>query len=118
MNLLIIEDNKQMYRAMKSFVLDLAEGIYECRSGSEALAAYARHRPDWVLVDLEMAQAGGLRWVLEIKRAYPEARILIVSNYDDADLRAAALDAGACEYVVKHDLLSVRRILSAPPIQS
>ena len=42
MNLLIVEDNKQMYRAMKSFVLDLAKEIYECGSGSEALAAYAR----------------------------------------------------------------------------
>lgn len=118
MNLLIIEDNKQMYRAMKSFVLDLAEGIYECGSGSEALAAYARHRPDWVLIDLEMAEAGGLRSVLEIKRAYPEARILIVSSYDDGDLREAARDAGACEYVLKHDLLSVRRILGAPPTKS
>ena len=37
-------------------------------------------------------------------------RIVIVTDYDDAKLRRAARDAGACAYVLKDDLLELRRI--------
>ena len=38
---------------------------------------------------------------------------MMVTNYDDADLREAARLAGACEYVVKENLLEIHRILAA-----
>ena len=38
-------------------------------------------------------------------------RICIVTSHDDADLRAAALRAGARDYVLKDDLLALRTIL-------
>ena len=40
MKLLIVEDNEQMRRVIKSLVVDLAEVVYECADGAEALAAY------------------------------------------------------------------------------
>ena len=43
----------------------------------------------------------------------PAARIIIVTNYDGADLREAARLAGACGYVLKEDLFEVRRLLEA-----
>ncbi len=49
-----------------------------------------------------------------IKAAFPDARIVIVTDYGDEPLRAAAEDAGACGYVLKEQLLDVRRWLVAP----
>jgi DNA-binding NarL/FixJ family response regulator len=37
--------------------------------------------------------------------------VLIVTDYDDAHWRAAANEAGACGYVLKDNLLEVRRLL-------
>jgi DNA-binding NarL/FixJ family response regulator len=37
----------------------------------------------------------------------------MVTNYDDAELREAARDAGACGYVLKHSLLEIKDVLQA-----
>jgi CheY-like chemotaxis protein len=113
MNLLIIEDNEPMRRVIKSFVADLAEMIYECGDGAQALLVYARHRPDWVLMDIQMEPVDGLTATGQIIAAFPDARIMIVTDYNDAKMREAAHLAGATEYVAKENLFDVRRILSA-----
>ena len=43
--------------------------------------------------------------------ADPTARVLVVTDYDDAHWRAAAIGAGACGYVLKENLLEVRQLL-------
>lgn len=112
MNILIVDDSAPMRRALRSFVGDLAEAYYECADGAEALAAYTTHQPDWVLMDIAMKNLDGIAATREIVAAFPDARIVMVTNYDNADLRAQARQAGACEYVVKEDLLSLIEVLS------
>jgi CheY-like chemotaxis protein len=111
MNILIIEDNEAMRRLIRNVVCAPPWRCHECPDGSEALAAYARHRPDWVLLDVEMKTADGIAVAGQIHASFPEAKIVILTSYDDADLRAAAREAGACGYVLKENLLEVRRWL-------
>jgi CheY-like chemotaxis protein len=111
-NLLIVEDSERMRRMIMSLVKGILAQVYECSDGSEALDAYKRHHPDWVLMDIEMKEMDGITATRQIKAAFPEARIVIVSNHDSDDLRAAASEAGACGYVVKENLIEVRRILT------
>ncbi|MGH9941136.1 MAG: response regulator transcription factor [Pyrinomonadaceae bacterium] len=111
MNLLIVEDNQQMRRVLGRLVGDLAGHVYECADGAEALAAYVAHRPDWVLMDIEMKQLDGLSATRQIVSRFPEAHVVVVTNYDDEELRDAAREAGACAYVVKENLLELRRVL-------
>jgi NarL family two-component system response regulator LiaR len=111
MNILIVEDNEQMRKMVKSLVADLAVSVHECSDGAQALDAYRESRPDWVLMDIEMKDLDGISATRQITRAFPEAHVMIVTNYDDVDLREAACEAGACEYVVKENLLDLRRIL-------
>lgn len=112
MKLLIVEDNPTIRRLIRSIVTDLAEEIRECADGSEALTAYKELRPDWVLMDIKMKEVDGLAAARRIRSAYPDARIVMVTNYDEADLREAARAAGARAYVVKEDLFALREILS------
>jgi DNA-binding NarL/FixJ family response regulator len=50
-----------------------------------------------------------------IKDQYPEAKIIIVTNFDETDLRESALQAGACGYVLKENLFELRRLLADVP---
>jgi CheY-like chemotaxis protein len=114
MKLLIVDDNPQMCWMIRSVVADLAEAVAECGDGNEAVAAYAAQRfsaADRVLMDLQMPRVGGLEATRRIRAAFPDARIIIVTQYDDPHWRAAATQAGACGYVLKENLLELRQML-------
>ena len=98
-----------MCRLLKQLLSDLADVIVECADNEEAVATYAVEQPDWTLMDLHMERLGGIEATRRIRAAWPEARILIVTEYDDEHWRAAARQAGACGYLLKEDLLAVRR---------
>lgn len=117
MRLLIVDDNPGIHRVIRSIVSDLADEIFDCTEGPKALAEYLAHQPDFVLMDFAMAEVDGITATRLITEADPTARIIIVTNYDGADLRDAARRAGACGYVVKEDLFELRRLLQAPPSQ-
>ena len=111
MNLLIVEDNPKMRRMIKSIVADLADRIDECEDGGEALALYAETHHDWVLMDIHLRETSGITATREIVSAFTDAKIIIVTNYNDAHFRQSARDAGATDYVLKDNLLDVRRII-------
>ena len=100
-----------MRELIKGVVSDLATHIYECGDGSDALALYTEHRPDWVLMDIEMAEVDGLVATRQIKQVFPDANIMIITNYNDTKMRQAAQQAGASAYILKEDLLAVRHLL-------
>lgn len=113
MSFLIIDDNSVMRRTIGRVVRDFAAQIIECDDGAKAFSTYEIHHPDWVLMDIEMKEKDGLTATREICAAFPDARILIVSKYNDAAMREAAERAGAIGYVLKENLLELNRILSA-----
>ena len=111
MTVLIVEDNASVRRLIRSIAASVADEIHECGDGATALAAYLEYRPDVVLMDIEMKELDGIAATSQIKAACPAANIIIVTNYDDAELREAARDAGACGYVLKHSLLEINAFL-------
>lgn len=114
MKLLIVEDNPQMRQMIRAVVADLAEAVAECADGDEAVAAYAARQfcaDDRVLMDLQMPRVGGLEAARRIRAAFPDAQIIIVTQHDDPHWRAAAMQAGACGYVLKSNLLELRQRL-------
>jgi len=115
LNLLIVEDNQLMRDLIRSMISDLAGEVTECGDGAEALTAYTSCRPDWVLMDIRMKDMDGISATRQIKASFPDAQIMIVTDYDNQSMREAARNAGACEYVTKENLLDVRRILSSSP---
>jgi CheY-like chemotaxis protein len=109
--LLIVEDNASVRRLIKRVVADLATAIYECADGAEALAEYTCHRPDFVLMDIRMSRMDGITATRQIKAVDAAARIIIVTEYDQAELREASKQAGAIAYVLKDNLLDLVSIL-------
>jgi CheY-like chemotaxis protein len=110
MRFLIVEDNESMRRTIKSVISESADEIYECWDGGKAVALYFQHRPDWVLMDIKLERMDGIEATSKIKALYPEAKIVIVTNYDDQKLKEAAFRAGAVRYLLKRDLLDINQI--------
>ncbi len=117
MKILIVEDNVEMRRLLRSIVADLADSITECSDGDEAVAAYqAGHftAADRVLMDLHMPHVNGFEATRQLCAVCPEAHIIIVTQDDNARSRHAAQAAGACGYVLKDNLLELRQRLAQP----
>lgn len=112
-SVLIVDDNDDMRLLIRGVIAALAEPIYECRDGADAVAACARYKPDCVLMDIEMPVTDGLSATRQILTALPSTTVLIVTQYDDQRLRRAARDAGARGYVLKENLLELRTVLGA-----
>ena len=96
---------------MRSFLPAAFDEIHECEDGSDALDCYREHLPDWVLMDWKMKRMDGITATRQIIAAYPQARILLVTSYDDDNLRRAGREAGAFGYIVKENLRSILDIL-------
>lgn len=115
MKILIVEDYAPMRRLIRSVIADVVEAIAECEDGAEAVAAYREQQfkgDDWVLMDLQMPGVDGLEATRRLRAAFPDAKIIIVTQYGDEHLRAAAREAGACGYVLKENLLELRELIS------
>ena len=113
MKLLIVDDNAGVRRLIRSIVLPLADDVRECADGAEALAGYMLQHPDVVLMDIEMKEVDGIEATRQITAADREAKVLIVTDYDDDELRQASVRAGACGYVLKQNLTDLVRLLEA-----
>ena len=113
MTVLIVDDSPQFRALIRTVLTRLVDDVRECADGDEAVDAYSARRPDWVLMDFKMARMGGLEATRRILAGDRTARVLILTDYDDAHWRAAAFEAGACGYVLKDNLLDVRRLLES-----
>ena len=117
MKVLIVEDNPSMRRVIRRTVAGVADEISECDDGAAACSLYGELRPDWVLMDIELGKVNGITATRRIKAEYPEARVVVVTNYNDEQLRETAKGAGACGYVLKEDLSVLRLILTRSPLE-
>src|SRR3546814_8181378 len=61
--------------------------------------SYRRHRPEVVLMDLRLRGESGVRLTSAIRAEFPDARVLVISNYDGDEDIHQALAAGAMGYL-------------------
>lgn len=77
------------------------EIVAEARNGAEAMELVGRHRPDVVIMDLQMPEVDGVTATEGIVTLWPETRILILTTFDtDADI-LRAVEKGALGFLLK-----------------
>ena len=112
MRILIVDDNSEVRRLIKSLLAGAAVEIDECDNGRDAVRAYQNRRPDWVLMDVFMKGMDGIAATRAIKELDESAKIAIVTNHPDRRTRQAAERAGATAFLGKDDLLSLIDLLN------
>ena len=117
LRILIADDHEPFRTMLKSMLGSLGAQLVECRDGREAVQRFREFEPDWVLMDIEMPQLDGFSATRQIMALNPRARVVMVTDHDDADLRAEAGRAGAAAYVRKDNLLVLPGLLQGPPDQ-
>jgi two-component system NarL family response regulator len=70
-------------------------------NGEEAIAQFARHRPDVSLLDLQMPVKDGLEAIVGIRALHPDARIVVLTTFSGDARVIGALKAGAKAYLLK-----------------
>jgi DNA-binding NarL/FixJ family response regulator len=69
--------------------------------GATAIEMVARESPDLVLMDIKMSIMNGIEATRQIKKKYPEVKVLVLTTYDDDEWVSAAIQAGASGYLLK-----------------
>lgn len=109
--ILIVDDNNQVRKMIRNLVEDLETDFCECDDGAQALSAYQENLPDWVLMDVQMKEMDGLTATRQIKKSFPDAKVIILTNYADVKTQKAAFEAGASGFVGKENLTALREII-------
>lgn len=108
MTVLIVENNERMRRAIVSTLASQHIKCIECDDGERALDLYYQIRPAWVLMDILMPGMNGFEATKKIVAKYPEARVAMVTDYNDVEFRDAARRSGATAYILKEELVQLR----------
>ena len=115
LRILIADDHGPFRTMLKSLLGALGAEVVECRDGREALKQFNELAPDWVLMDIEMPGLDGLAATRQLIAGSPQARVVIVTQHDDEQARAAARAAGACGFVSKDELELLPAMLFPEP---
>lgn len=101
--LLIVDDQRLMREGLRT-LLELEHGfeiVGEAASGQAGLEAYAELKPDVVLMDIRMPGIDGVEATRRICTQWPDARVIILTTFDDDANVFEALRVGAVGYLLK-----------------
>jgi two-component system KDP operon response regulator KdpE len=98
--ILIIDDDPQIRRVMRSTLTSHGYEVNDARSGEEGLEELRNSSYDLVLLDVNMPGMGGLE-ACRIIRSSSEAAIIMLTVNNTEEQKVEALDAGADDYVTK-----------------
>jgi len=101
--ILLVDDQRLMRDGLRT-LLELEDDIDvvgEAGDGQAALEAYAQLRPDLVLMDIRMPVMNGVEATRRLMAREPEARVIILTTFDDDASVFDGLRAGARGYLLK-----------------
>ncbi len=101
--LLIVDDQRLMRDGLR-ILLELEddlEVVGEAGDGEAALSAYRQLRPDVALMDIRMPGMDGVEATRGLRQEHPEAKVIILTTFDDNEYVFEGLRAGALGYLLK-----------------
>jgi len=104
LRVLLADDHAIVRKGIREFLEEDGEVtvVAEAASGAEAVRLAGEHRPAVAVLDVQMPGVNGIEATRQIKAAYPEIRVLILTAYDEDPYVFALLRAGADGYVLKN----------------
>jgi DNA-binding NarL/FixJ family response regulator len=101
--ILLADDHHVLREGVRALAADEVdmEFVAEAASGQEAIEEFRKHRPDVVLMDLQMPDMNGIDAMIAIRNDFPDARFIVLTTYAGDVQISRALKAGARAYLLK-----------------
>jgi DNA-binding NarL/FixJ family response regulator len=102
---LIADDIETIHKRIGRIIAESPqfEVVGNAKTGYEATILATLHRPDVILMDIEMEnRMAGITATREILKQFPELKIIILTVYEEDELVFAAFQAGVVDYIVKN----------------
>ncbi len=100
----LVVDDESVVRegvvAILSYQSDL-DVVAEAENGIQALEAARKTKPDVILLDMVMPKQDGLATIPKLREIVPDARILVLTSFAEADRVYQTIKAGALGYLLK-----------------
>ena len=105
--ILLADDNTPVLEYVREFLnANSCEVVGAVNDGEAAVRAAALLMPDVIVLDLSMPVLNGIEAAKRILEAKPSTKIVFLTVEKDRDTCRAALEAGACGYVLKPRLVT------------
>ncbi|MCM3785264.1 response regulator transcription factor [Neobacillus mesonae] len=100
---LLADDHTVVRKGLQLFLstYDGIEIVGEACNGEEVLQLYEEKRPDIILMDIRMPKMDGIETTRRLAASYPEAKVIVMTSYNDQDHVLPALRSGAKGYLLK-----------------
>ena len=101
--ILLVDDQKLIREGLR-ILLEMEPDLRivgEAADGQAGLDAYEQHQPDVVLMDVRMPGLDGVEATWRLRERWPEARVIILTTFDDDEYVFEGLRAGARGYLLK-----------------
>jgi two-component system response regulator YesN len=101
--ILIVEDNDTFRHALRNLLHSRfpAVDLEEAQDGTDVMQKIDEFHPDLIFMDLRLPGESGLELTKQIKDEFPETIIILLTNYDLPEYRAAADESGANYFLGK-----------------
>jgi DNA-binding response OmpR family regulator len=99
--MLIVDDEAPVRDLLSDYFVERRFTVNTAGDGLEALAAFARERPDVVLLDVRMPGLDGLAVLRRLREADPGVAVIMVTANEDLAIARETLAIGAFDYVAK-----------------
>ena len=99
----IVEDNEEISTMLASVIArePKLNCVCTCPSGELALEALPRHRPEVVIMDIQLPGLSGIQCTARLRQVLPQTQVLVYTVYGDSEQVFKALKAGASGYLLK-----------------
>ncbi|MBI4776698.1 MAG: response regulator transcription factor [Deltaproteobacteria bacterium] len=98
---IVREGIRSLLEAREDFIV-----VGEASTGREAIREVEELHPDIVIMDVSMPDLNGLEATRQIKKRFPDCKILVLTMYEDKESIRQMLQCGASGYVVKKSAVS------------
>jgi len=101
---LVVDDHPIVRQGITSLLSNYPEFqiIGEAENGEEVLTFFRTTPPDVTLLDISLPQVSGLDLLRQIRQLEPNARVLMLTSYDDEEYIIEALRGGALGFILKN----------------
>lgn len=102
---LVVEDEGPLRAALVGKLERAGFTVFEGRNGEEGLEVAMREHPDLILLDVMMPVMSGMAMFKQLREDAwgKNARVIMLTNLNDAENIAGALEQGSYDYLIKSD---------------